>query len=208
MNSSYPIMLQLEGKKVVVVGGGKVAERKVNGLLGTGALVSVISPIVTDELRRLSGKGVIDWKEKLFSPDDMKDSFLIFAATNDRELNQFIRNSAGVHQLVTIADDPDESDFHVPAHFHRGKLSIAVSTGGASPTLASTIRAELEQQFDERYEEYLEFLYNARQQILKEVADPVIKRKLLKAIVTAEFLNSNQREVDLQQLLDVWKAGI
>jgi precorrin-2 dehydrogenase / sirohydrochlorin ferrochelatase len=208
MNSSYPIMLQLEGKKVVVVGGGKVAERKVNGLLGTGALVSVISPIVTGELRRLSGQGVIDWKDKLFSPDDMKDSFLIFAATNDRELNQFIRNSAGVHQLVTIADDPDESDFHVPAHFHRGRLSIAVSTGGASPSLASSIRAELEQQFDERYEEYLDFLYRARQQILKEVADPVIKRKLLKAIVTTEFLNSHQREVDLQQLLDVWRAGI
>ncbi|MGX6444634.1 NAD(P)-binding protein [Neobacillus sp. K501] len=208
MNSSYPIMLQLEGKKVVVVGGGKVAERKVNGLLGTGARVSVISPVVTVELRRLASQGVIDWKEKLFSPDDMKDAFLIFAATNDRELNQFIRNSAGVHQLVTIADDPDESDFHVPAHFHRGRLSIAVSTGGASPTLASTIRAELEQQFDERYEEYLEFLYKARQQILKEVADPVIKRKILKAIVTTEFFNSDQREADLKQLLDVWKAGI
>lgn len=208
MNSSYPIMLQLEGKKVVVVGGGKVAERKVNGLLGTGARVSVISPVVTVELRRLASQGVIDWKEKLFSPDDMKDAFLIFAATNDRELNQFIRNSAGVHQLVTIADDPDESDFHVPAHFHRGRLSIAVSTGGASPTLASRIRAELEQQFDERYEEYLEFLYKARQQILKEVADPVIKRKILKAIVTTEFFNSDQREADLKQLLDVWKAGI
>lgn len=208
MNSSYPIMLQLEGKKVVVVGGGKVAERKANGLLGTGARVSVISPVVTVELRRLASQGVIDWKEKLFSPDDMKDAFLIFAATNDRELNQFIRNSAGVHQLVTIADDPDESDFHVPAHFHRGRLSIAVSTGGASPTLASTIRAELEQQFDERYEEYLEFLYKARQQILKEVADPVIKRKILKAIVTTEFFNSDQREADLKQLLDVWKAGI
>lgn len=208
MNSSYPIMLQLEGKKVVVVGGGKVAERKVNGLLRTGALVFVISPVVTDELRRLSGQGIIDWKKRSFSPSDMKEAFLIFAATNDRELNQLIRNSAGVHQLVTIADDPDESDFHVPAHFHRGRLSIAVSTGGASPTLASNIREQLEQQFDERYEDYLDFLYRARQQILKEVADPIIKRKLLKAIVTTEFLNSNQRESDLKQLYDAWKAGI
>jgi precorrin-2 dehydrogenase / sirohydrochlorin ferrochelatase len=208
MNSSYPIMLRLEGKKVVVAGGGKVAERKVNGLLNTGALVSVISPVVTDELRKLASKGEIVWKEKTFSQADMKDAFMIFAATNDRELNQFIRNVAGVHQLVTIADDPEESDFHVPAHFHRGRLSIAVSTGGASPMLASNIREQLEQQFDERYQDYLDFLYKARLQILKEIEDPFIKRKLLKAIVTPAFLNSKQREVDLKQLYDEWRAGI
>lgn len=208
MNSSYPIMLQLEGKKVVVAGGGKVAERKVSGLLNTGALVSVISPDVTDPLRKLASEGIIDWKEKSFSLDDMKEAFLIFAATNDRELNQSIRSAADVHQLVTIADDPAESDFHVPAHFHRGRLSIAVSTGGASPTLASNIRELLEQQFDEKYEEYLEFLHTARQRILKEIEDPFIKRKLLKAIVTTDFLYSNQREMDLKQLYDAWKAGI
>lgn len=208
MNSSYPIMLRLEGKKVVVAGGGNVAERKVNGLLNTGALVSVISPVVTDELRKLASKGEIVWKEKPFSQADMKEAFMIFAATNDRDLNQFVRHAAGVHQLVTIADDPEESDFHVPAHFHRGRLSIAVSTGGASPTLASNIREQLEQQFDERYEDYLHFLYTARQRILKEIEDPFIKKRLLKAIVTTEFFNSKQREVDLKQLFDEWRAGI
>jgi precorrin-2 dehydrogenase/sirohydrochlorin ferrochelatase len=193
-------MLRLEGKKVVVVGGGKVAERKVTGLLETGARVMMISPEATDELKRLAGEGKLDWQQRLFSQDDLKDAFLIFVATNDTTLNQQIKDSAGGHQLVTIADDPDGSDFHLPSYFQRGRLSIAVATGGASPMLARKIREQLEQQYDETYAEYLDFLFSKRQWILQEVADATLKRKLLTAIVSPEFLNSNTREADFQQL--------
>ncbi|CAH2717252.1 Precorrin-2 dehydrogenase [Neobacillus rhizosphaerae] len=202
MITNYPIMLRLEGKKVVVVGGGKVAERKVTGLLETGARVMMISPEATDELKRLADEGKLDWQQRLFSQDDLKDAFLIFVATNDTTLNQQIKDSAGCHQLVTIADDPDGSDFHLPSYFQRGRLSIAVATGGASPMLARKIREQLEQQFDETYEEYLDFLFLKRQWILQEVADATLKRKLLTAIVSPEFLNSNNREVDFQQLYE------
>ena len=126
---------------------------------------------------------------------------MIFAATNDNELNQAIKRSAGDHQLVTIADDPEGSDFHVPSQIHRGRLTISVSTGGASPTLARKIREQLDHQFDERYEEYLEFLFLARQRILKEVKDPSRKRKLLTEIVNDEFLNSQDREADFLRLM-------
>ena len=201
MNSNYPIMLRLEGKKVVVIGGGRVAERKVSGLLGTGSLITVISPQATDELKGLASSGLIEWHEKSFSKVDIEGAFLIFAATNDNVLNQSIKMAASNQQLVTIADDPEGSDFHVPSQIQRGRLSIAVSTGGASPTLARKIREQLEHQFDEHFEEYLEFLFTARQRILKEVKDPSRKGKILKAIVNEEFLKSPNREADLSRLL-------
>ncbi|MEH7334076.1 NAD(P)-binding protein [Neobacillus drentensis] len=200
MNSFYPIILRLEGKKVVVVGGGKVAERKVNGLLGTGADVSVISPEVTETIQKLADEGKIVWQQRPFSEEDVYGAFMIFAATNDQALNQKVKDSAVPHQLVTIADNPDESNFHVPAHLHRGRLSISVSTGGASPTLARKIREQLEQQFNESYEAYLEFLYLKRQWILKEVEDASLKRKLLAAMVSPDFLYSENREQDFQKL--------
>jgi precorrin-2 dehydrogenase/sirohydrochlorin ferrochelatase len=202
MKANYPILLRLEGKKVVVVGGGKVAERKVTGLLDTGARVFVISLEVTDKLKQLATDGKIDWQRKSFSEDDIKKALVIFAATNDKEINQSVKRAADGHQLVTIVDDPDGSDFHVPAHFQRGRLSIAISTGGASPTLASEIRGQLEQQFDESYEDYLEFLFSTRQWILKEVEDTFLKRKLLTAIVSQEFLTSENRNADFLRLYE------
>jgi precorrin-2 dehydrogenase / sirohydrochlorin ferrochelatase len=175
MNSGYPVILQLAGKIVVVVGGGKVAERKVIGLLGTGAEVIVISPETTSGIQQLDCESKIVWKQKSFSASDLEDAFMIFAATNNQQINQLVRNSAAAHQLVTIADDPEGSNFHVPAHFQRGLLSIAVSTGGASPSLAKQIRDQLEQQFDDSYEGYLDFLFSKRQWILQKVQNPSLK---------------------------------
>ncbi|MGG1401466.1 NAD(P)-binding protein [Bacillus salipaludis] len=200
MKVSYPIMLNLEGKKAVIVGGGKVAERKIFGLLNTGAEISVISPEVTEEIQRLVTEGKVSWHCRAFSAEDLAETPLVFAATNDMEINQLVKAAAGPHQLITIADDPEGSDFHVPAMVRRGRLNIAVSTGGASPILASRIRSGLEEQFDESYESYLEFLFTVRQRILEEVKDPFVKRKLLTAIVSREFLNSNHREEDFQKL--------
>jgi precorrin-2 dehydrogenase/sirohydrochlorin ferrochelatase len=200
MSANYPIMLRLEGKLVVVVGGGRVAERKVSGLLGTGARISVVSPMVTDEIQRLTHEGAIVWKKKSFSVDDIDDAFMIFAATDDKEINQWVKTFAGNHQLIAVVDDPDSSDFHLPSHLKRGRLTIAVSTEGASPTLANKIRDELEQQFDERYKDYLDFLFATRQWILKEIDDAFLKRKLLTAIVSDEFLNSQNRAKDFQRL--------
>jgi precorrin-2 dehydrogenase/sirohydrochlorin ferrochelatase len=194
-------MLRLEGNKVVVIGGGRVAERKVTGLLGTGSLITVISPQATDKLKGLAGSGLIEWLERPFLKEDIEGAFLIFAATNDNVINQSIKMAASDQQLVTIADDPEGSDFHVPSHIQRGRLSIAVSTGGASPTLARKIREQLEQQFDEGFEDYLEFLFSARQRILKEVKDASRKRKILTTIASREFLNSQDREADFLRLL-------
>jgi precorrin-2 dehydrogenase / sirohydrochlorin ferrochelatase len=196
MDSYYPITLRLTGKKIVVVGGGKVAERKITGLIGTQADITVVSPEVSTKINKLAAAGEINWLAKTFVIEDSKEAFMIFAATNDRDLNQAIKNGAEAHQLVTIADDPEGSDFQVPAKVQRGRLTIAVSTGGASPTLARNIKAQLEQEFDDRYDNYLEFLFQVRQQIVQEVVDPSLKRKLLKAIASPAFFTSKNRQAD------------
>lgn len=196
MDSYYPITLRLAGKKIVVAGGGKVAERKITGLMGTKADITVVSPEVSTEINKLAASGEVKWLAKNFAIEDIKEAFMIFAATNDRDLNQAIKNEAEAHQLVTIADDPEGSDFQVPAKVQRGRLTIAVSTGGASPTLARNIKAQLEQEFDDRYDNYLEFLFQARQQIVQEVADPSLKRKLLKEIACPAFFTSQNRQAD------------
>ena len=198
--SFYPMMLNLAGKKVVVVGGGKVAERKIKGLLAAEARVVVVSPEATDDIAKLSGEGLIEWVQKPFSGVEIQGALLIFATTNDRKLNREIKELAEPHQLVAVADDPDGSDFHVPAQVKRGRLSIAVSTNGASPTLARQIRARLEAEFDARYEGYVEFLYWARKKILAEVGDPSLKRKLLKEIASPEFWKCGDWEVQFQTL--------
>ncbi|OLS40889.1 NAD(P)-binding protein [Bacillus sp. MRMR6] len=207
MKTSYPIMVQLKGKSVVVVGGGKVAERKVSSLLDTGASIIVISPEATERLKKLASEKKVEWQQKQYLSGNLTDAFMIFAATDDRVLNQMIGNEAGDHQLVTMADDPEGSDFHVPAQLHRGRLTIAISTDGASPKLASQIREQLEQQFDSSYEDYLEFLYQTRQKILREVEDPLLKNKLLTVIVSSEFLNSQDREGKFTELYEKLRAG-
>jgi precorrin-2 dehydrogenase/sirohydrochlorin ferrochelatase len=200
MESVYPIMLKLAEKKIVVIGGGKVAERKVFGLIDTKANITVVAPEISSELQQLAKTGQIDWQAKTFSTEDIEGAFMVFAATNDKELNQKIKDAAKTCPLVTIADNPEESDFQVPAKVKRGRLTIAVSTGGASPTLARKIRHQLEQEFDERYEDYLNFLFTVRRQIVKEVQEPSLKSKLLNQIVTPEFLNSKNRMEDFQTL--------
>ncbi|WP_462412765.1 precorrin-2 dehydrogenase/sirohydrochlorin ferrochelatase family protein [Neobacillus sp. Marseille-QA0830] len=204
MSSYYPIMLRLEGKKVVVVGGGKVAERKVKGLLGTGAHITVISPEAGENIQKLAVEGKVTWHERPFEPADTQGVDMMFAASNDSLINQLVKDACGPRQLVTIADDPDSSDFHVPARINRGRLSIAISTGGASPTLARKIRRQLEEQFDPDYGDFLEFLFLKRQWILSHVEDPSLKSKLLEAITGPEFLDSPDREAVFKKLYKKW----
>ncbi|MDQ0215870.1 precorrin-2 dehydrogenase/sirohydrochlorin ferrochelatase [Oikeobacillus pervagus] len=198
----YPIMINLQEKKVVVVGGGKVAERKVLHLIESHADVTVVSPNMTKTLRVMSEQHQITWLRKYFEEDDLRDAVLVFAATNDSEINEKVRKSAQPQQFVNVVDQPKKSDFHVPSMVRKGRLNIAISTTGASPILAKIIKKDLESKYGEEYEEYLDFLYEARQQIILEVKDSAMKRQLLSAIASPEFLESDQRNERLRQLLN------
>jgi precorrin-2 dehydrogenase/sirohydrochlorin ferrochelatase len=194
--SYYPINLDLDGKKVVVIGGGKIAERKITGLMETRADITVISLELTYRLNEYAQAGKITWKEKGFTDLDIQDAFLIIAATNQREVNLAVQKAAKPHQLISLVDDPEASNFILPSVVKRGRLSIAVSTSGASPTLAKQIKHEIAEQYGSEYKEYVDFLFTSRKYILQEVQDPKLKRTLLSAITEPSFLHSNKRQAD------------
>ncbi|MEJ2716969.1 MAG: bifunctional precorrin-2 dehydrogenase/sirohydrochlorin ferrochelatase, partial [Deltaproteobacteria bacterium] len=144
----YPLLLNIKGKPVVVVGGGKVALRKVVSLLESGAAVTVVSPRVEPELKDLLEKRRITWIAEPFDEALLERDptpVLIFGTTDRNEVNVRIHRAATVKRIpCNIADVPDLCTFTVPAVVSRGDFTIAISTGGASPALARRIREEVE----------------------------------------------------------------
>jgi len=184
----YPIMLQLKGKYCVVIGGGKVANRKVTSLLNAGAIVTVISPVLHEKLQEKWRNDLITWFEKSFEASDLEDAFCIIAATNYPAVNAKVKECTMSHQLLNIVDDAVSSNFIVPATLRRGDLTIAVSTAGANPGLAKKVKDDLSLQFDDYYEEYVAFLQSARTEVLTNVIDEIRKKQILEALLLPEFL--------------------
>jgi siroheme synthase-like protein len=165
----YPIFLNLEGKKCVVVGGGEVALRKVRALLDSGAKVVVVSPTLNSGLAQLAEVGTISLISREYEPKDLKDAVIVVAATDIAEVNQKIAKKARKHGfLVNVADRPEASDFIMPSLVRRGDLILAVSTSGASPALAKKIRMRLEQTFGEEYSPLLSLIKEVRQELKEQ----------------------------------------
>ncbi|RFU63910.1 precorrin-2 dehydrogenase/sirohydrochlorin ferrochelatase family protein [Peribacillus glennii] len=202
MKKYYPVNLDIEGKAAAVVGGGKVAERKVKGLLEAGADVTIISPEITEGLRQWEVQDAIAWRKKEVSVEDLQDAAIVVAATNDAQVNEWIASIIKPNQLVNLADNPEDSDFHTPSIIRRGGLVITVSTSGASPMLSRKITRDIAELYDERYEDYLDFLFAWRERIIKEVKDPGKKRKLLAALVEQDFLDRNDRDASFRILYE------
>jgi precorrin-2 dehydrogenase / sirohydrochlorin ferrochelatase len=151
--------LDLSGTRCVVVGGGAVATRKARKLLQAGAEVAVISPEVLPELE---GMGV-ETSRRPYEYGDLEGADLAFAATDSREVNAAVAREARERGVrVNVADRPSEGDFAVPSTLRRGGLQVAVSTGGASPTLARRIRDELEASFGPEWAGVVEELETVR----------------------------------------------
>ncbi len=161
------MFLNLEDRACLVVGGGAVGERKVRDLLAAGARVTVVSPECTPGLAELAARGQMTWRRTHFSPPDLAGMDLVIGATSDPAVNREVSAAARERHLpVNIADAPELGTFIVPATVRRGALTIAVSTGGASPALARQVRRELEAQFGPEYEGYIELLAALREKIL------------------------------------------
>jgi len=148
----YPVSLNIRGRKCVVVGGGEVARRKVRALLEHGAMVTVISPNLIPELVQLAEHGEITALNREYQTGDLKDSFVVIAATDDSDTNRrIVREAKNKAVLVNVVDDAQNSDFIVPSCLRRGDVTIAVATAGRSPALARKIRTRLEKEFGEEY---------------------------------------------------------
>lgn len=171
MSHLYPVMLLLEGKRALVVGGGPVAQRKAEGLLSCGAQVRVVAPKITAGLRSQVESGACTWLMRVFEATDLEDADIVFAATDDEQVNRLVFEQASRARLmVNVADRPELCTFFLPSVMRRGRLSVSVSTEGASPLLARRTRERLEEQFSHAYEPYVDLLASRRERVNATVA--------------------------------------
>ena len=162
----FPALLDLKEKLCVVVGGGRVAERKVRSLLKAGALVKVISPLVSEALLRLELKGKIVHHARSFRSDDLHGASLAIAATDHRTTNDRVfRQALGLKIPVNVVDDPAHSSFIVPSLVERGDLLVAISTSGQSPALAKLLRQRLQKEIGPEYSSLLKLLGAVRTKV-------------------------------------------
>ncbi len=150
---TYTICLTgLQQRRCVVVGGGNVAARKAAALQEAGAQVTLISPALGDDLQDAAAQEKIRWIARPYQDGDLEGAFLVIAATDDTEVNHAVYAEAEQrHILVNVVDDPEHSNFILPAQVRRGDLSITISTGGASPALARRLRERIESDFGAEY---------------------------------------------------------
>ncbi len=193
-HSYYPILLNIRGKKCLVLGGGNVALRKIQTLLEHGANVEIVSPNFCPEINKLAKEGTIRAINRDYKPEDLKKTFIAIAATDDIKTNEKLAAQArrlGI--LVNVVDDPNNSDFIAPSYFRRGDIIVAVSTSGRSPALARKIRSELEKKFQAEYAQ------------LALVADEV--RSELKQQGITVSGDAWQKVLDLNSLIELLRRG-
>lgn len=162
----YPVFLEMKQRRCVVIGGGAVAERRVDGLLAAGASVTVISPAMTEKLRGLLAQGTIRHLAREHRPGDLAGCELALIAMDDPELNAATcREARSRYVWVNSADDPAQCDFIVPAVLRRGGLVVAVSTGGESPAVTRAIREELDEYIGADYAQLVQIASEVRQEL-------------------------------------------
>jgi precorrin-2 dehydrogenase/sirohydrochlorin ferrochelatase len=194
----YPIFLDLSAHPCLVVGGGTVAERKVESLLRARGQVTVIGPTLTPKLRSWAADRAITAHERPYRPGDLTGFTLVFAATDDEGLHQQVAaeaKAAGV--FLNVVDRPALCSFIVPAVVSQGALTLAVSTGGASPALAKKIRHTLEQSFGPEYDLALQLLARVREQVARNGLTADERQRLFTALVDSPLLDYlRERQID------------
>jgi precorrin-2 dehydrogenase len=201
----YPVVLELVERPVLVVGGGAVAERKIDGLLEAGARVTAVSEIVTERLKVLAREGRIRWIARRYRQGDVAGSALVFVATDDGAVNGEVAAEAWTYGVwVNAADDPQHCDFILPSVLRRGELTVAVSTGGASPALSRIIREELESYFTDDYGVLASVASEARRELGARLDGEAWRRALDREL--RRLIATGQREAAKTRLLERLRA--
>ena len=176
----YPVFLKLQGRKVLIVGGGAVAEEKIHAVLRSATDVTVLAPKISERIREWAERGLLRHVAEEYRAGILRHYFLVIACTDSEAVNHAIyeeAQQAGI--LCNSVDDPDYCDFYSPAVVSRGDLQIAISTGGKSPALAQRIRKKLEQEFGPEYESWVDWLGRVRTGILKALPRSESRKQLL-----------------------------
>ena len=188
-------LLSLPLRQTIVVGGGNVAARKIDGLLAAGAHINVISPAITPELRSLVDSNSINYHPRPYQDGDLDGAFLVIAATNNSTVNQAVWSEAErCGCLINVVDDPLHSNFILPAVVQRDELSIAISTGGSSPALARRLRERMENLIGPEYGQLAGLLADLRPELLANFPAGEARVQAALRVVDSDILNIIQSQ--------------
>ena len=186
----FPVFLDLQDKSCVVVGGGRVAERKVKTLLKAGARVKVISPELTGPLARLKSQEKIVHYPRAYRPKDLGGAFITITATDNRAINERVFQEAMERGIpVNVVDDPAHSSFIVPSLVKKKDLIVAISTSGKSPALARLLRQKLEKEIGPEYSRFLRLLGTVRGKIISQGLGQRRNQKVFRKLVKEDLLS-------------------
>ncbi len=184
----YPIFLELKGRPCVVIGGGEIAYRKAQALVSCGARVTVVSPRLGRGLQRLARAQKIRWRKRAFQPDDLKGAQLVIAATDDQPVNEQAAREARRRGIwINVVDQPRLCSFILSSVVRRGKLVLAISTGGVSPALAKWIRKDLERRYGPEFDRLLKAMPRARDAVKKKIPRTQQRKRVFEKALKAYF---------------------
>jgi precorrin-2 dehydrogenase/sirohydrochlorin ferrochelatase len=181
--------LDIQDKNCLVVGGGGVGSRKVQTLLKCGAIVTVVSPEISDRLRVLAESERLTLKPRPYRSEDIEGIFLVIGASDDETLNRQISSDAERRNtLCNIADRPEKCNFILPSIVRRDDLVITISTSGRSPALAKKLRKKLERQFGPEYGEFLKLMGAIRSKLLSQAHEPEAHKPLFEQLIDSNLI--------------------
>ncbi|GAB1596484.1 siroheme synthase CysG [Lysobacter claricitrinus] len=184
----FPLFLDLRGRRVLVVGGGVVARRKVMALLDAGADVQVGAPALIDALQTLADAGRVRHLCSTFDAAWLDDAWLVVAATDDAAINRAVADAANDRRIwANVVDDAELSTVQVPARVERGPLQVAISSGGGAPMLARHLRETFEAQLDESWSSLATLLTRYRRVIRARFADTGARRAFFDRVLASEI---------------------
>lgn len=183
MSKYLPIMLDVQGRRVVIIGGGAVAERKAAPLLEAGAELVIVSPALSGTLSAAAAEGRLKWISRIYTPGDLQGAILVYAASSDRAVNEAVAGEARMLGLpVNVASHAEAGSFITPGILRRGRLTVAVSTSGAGPSAAAEITSQIAGLLGGEYEPYLDFLHELRTEIKRLEPSPEVRARLLRKL--------------------------
>jgi precorrin-2 dehydrogenase / sirohydrochlorin ferrochelatase len=186
----YPAILDIAGRRALVVGAGKVGEGKITGLVNAGAAVKVVSLTATPQVQRWADDGAIDLELRPYESSDLDGRFLVIAATEDNHTNVRVYEDAERRQMLcNVVDVTHLCNFILPSIVRRGDLAIAVSTGGASPALARRIRISLGQCYGDEYAVGMELLGSLREELKTLYPHPHERKVIFERMVYSELMD-------------------
>ncbi len=185
----YPINLDLAGRRVLVIGGGVIAEGKARQLVEAGAIVQIVSPMLAEALSRLAEQGTITWRQGVFVESDLNGIGLVISATDDQAVNESVAKLAAERKMLcNVVDQTALCNFITPALITRGDIQIAISSGGGSPSVAQRVKREIGELIGEEYGELLEIAAEMRAEAKRLIPDFEQRRVVLHAFAESEAI--------------------